>query len=350
MRLPSGVFNYSYAEDMAIIRTKTQWGLFVGFLILMLLAPLFLNPFIISIIITILTYIVVVQGLQLLTGYTGQGSVAQSAFMGIGAFTTASLSVKFHIMSYWAALPFAGIVAGLVGVLFGFPSFKVKGLYLFLVSIAAQFIIMYVILHWPSLTGGVTGIHVPPPEIGSLTFGTTEFYYLALAVAGLTTFFVKNIVRTRVGRAFIAVRDNDIAAEVMGVNIFRYKMLAFFLGCFIAGVAGWFWVGYINIAHFDHYTLDESIWFLGMVVVGGLGSVLGTIFGVIFIQLVREATIVAAPALAEAFPALGIGMGMALPMIVLGLAVALFLIFEPRGLVHRWGIFKRSYRLWPYSR
>ncbi|HEX75679.1 MAG TPA: branched-chain amino acid ABC transporter permease [Dehalococcoidia bacterium] len=350
MRWPSGTYSYKYDEDMAIFRTKTQWGLLIAFLILMALVPYLVAPDLVTIVLIMLIWIVATQGLQLLLGYTGQISVCQSAIMGVGAFTTGILCSKFAIMSYWAALPFAGIMAGLVGMLFGWPSFKVKGLYLALVTIGAQLIIIYAIVHMPDLTGGVVGIVIPAPRIGPIDFGTTEWYYLGLVMAVLATFIVKNIARTRAGRAFVAVRDNDIAAEVMGINIFAYKMLSFFIGCFLGGVAGWLFVGYIGFAQVDHYTLDESVWILGMVVVGGAGSSLGTIFGVVFIQAIRELATWGGPIIADAIPSLGIGFSMALPLLSLGFAYAVFLIFEPRGLAHRWEIIKRSYRLWPYSR
>lgn len=350
MRLPCGVFNYSYSEDMAIIRTKTQWGLFIGFLIFIGLVPLFAPTYITGIIVGIFIYIVVAQSLQLLTGYCGQISMAHSAFMGVGAFTTGIVVAKLGL-SFWAALPLAGIVAGLVGLIFGVPSFRVKGLYLVLISIAAQIIIMYAILHLKGVTGGVTGLRIPPPTIGSFVFGTTaSYYYLAGATAAVTTFLIKNIVRTRAGRAFIAIRDNDIAADVMGVNIFGYKLLAFFISCFFAGIAGWLWGGYTNLASVDHYNLMESIWFLAMIVVGGLGSTLGAILGVVFIEVLRELCVWLGPVVDEVIPVIGGTISTAMPMFVLGLVIMMSLILEPRGLAHRWEIIKRSYRLWPYSR
>jgi branched-chain amino acid transport system permease protein len=335
---------------MAVIRTKPQWITFIGFLFLMSLFPVFLSSYLLGLLITIFVYIVAVMGLGLLMGYCGQISMAHSAFMAIGAFTTGILITKAGF-SHWLAMPCAGIVSGLIGLIFGFPSFKVKGLYLALITIGAQFIIMYTILHWNSLTGGVSGIAIVPAQIGPIVFDQTgTFYYLALGMAAVTTFFVKNITRTKVGRAFIAIRDNDIAAEVMGVNIRAYKLLAFFLGCFFPGVAGWLWCIYLGVASVDHYTLWESVWFLAMVVIGGMGSVLGMILGVTFVEVLREFTQRLGPAVAQMVPLLSETIGTALPLLVMGAVVMIFLIFEPRGLAHRWEIVKRAYRLWPYSR
>jgi len=359
MRWPSGTFSYRYAQDMAIVRTNTQWGLLIGFLLLMILAPFFLSEYLLVVITTMCIFIVVCQGLQVLVGYTGQFSMMQSAIMGVGCFTTGILCAKFQIMPYWATLPFAGIAAGLVGTFFGLPSFKVKGFYVALITICAQFLIMWVILHTQPLTGGVTSIMIAPPQIGDLVFGSTEIYWLCFFMAVLATFFVKNLTRTRTGRAFIAIRDNDIAAEVMGISVYRYKLLAFFLGNFLAGIGGWLWAGFYGIACVDTYTMDESIWFLCMIVVGGLGSVLGPILGVVFVQAVREFGVVFGPIIADAVPAIsggaggitvGGGIAPGLPMLLLGVIVVTFLVLEPRGLSHRWGIIKRAYRLWPYSR
>lgn len=347
---PCGVFNSDYGQCMAVMRTKPQWISFIGFLVLLIFLPFLLSSYSVSIINRIAIYIVVVQGLNLLTGYTGQISVAQSAFMAVGAFTTGILSTKLGL-NLWLCMPLAGLSAGLVGIIFGVPSFRVKGLYLALISIGAQFIIMYVLLHWKSLTGGVHGISIVPLSLGPVDFIMDKsFYYIAIGMACLVTFFVRNIVRTRVGRAFIAVRDNDIVAEFMGVNLYFYKLLSFFVGCFFAGIGGWLWASYLGMASVDHYSLVDSIWFLAMVVIGGMGSVLGGILGVFFVEVLREATNILGPTIGTALPFLGMTLPAALPLLTLGLVIVVFLIFEPRGLAHRWEIVKNLYRLWPYSR
>jgi branched-chain amino acid transport system permease protein len=335
---------------MAVIRTKPQWVAFILFLAFMVIFPMISSGYVVSLMNRIAIYIVVVQGLNLLTGYTGQISVAQSAFMAVGAFTTGILSTKLGL-NLWLCLPFAGVAAGLVGVFFGVPSFRVKGLYLALVSIGAQFIIMYVLLHWKSLTGGVHGIFIEPLTLGPVDFiRDKQFYYVAFGTAALVTALTKNIIRTRAGRAFVAVRDNDIVAEFMGVNLYLYKVLAFFVGCFFAGIGGWLWSCYLGAASVDHYSLIDSIWFLAMVVIGGMGSVLGTILGVFFVEILREFTNILGPMISDAVPSLGMNVPTALPLLTLGAVIVIFLVFEPRGLAHRWEIVKNLYRLWPYSR
>lgn len=347
---PSGVFNYRYSQDLAVIRTRPQWIALILFLIFLAVFPHITSQYILGIAITSCIYIVVSMGLCLLTGYCGQISMAHSAFMAVGAFTTGILTVKLGL-SPWVALPCSGIVAGGVGLIFGVPSLRVKGLYLALITIGAQFIIMYVLLHWNTLTEGVTGIAIQPMQIGPLQLASSEsFYYVAVAMALIAAYLVRNIVRTRVGRAFVAVRDNDVAAAVMGVNVYAYKLLAFFLGCFFAGVGGGLWGIYVGVASVDHYSLMESVWFLAIVVIGGMGSVLGTVLGVVFIEVLKEVTVLLGPIAGNAFPAIQDSIGTALPSLVLGIVVIAILIFEPRGLAHRWEIIKRAYRLWPYSR
>jgi len=344
--LPCGVFNRNYEEDMAIVRTRLQWAWLIGFLILLFSFPLFLPGEYLYLLIYMGVGVIAALGLNILTGYCGQISIGQSAFMGVGAFSAGLLMTKTGL-PFWFALPIGGIMAGLVGLLFGIPSLRVKGLYLALATLAAQFIIYFFIVHFFE---GDKGVHIPPPAIGGLVFSTDEsFYYIVMALTVLFTFFAKSIVRTRAGRAFIAIRDNDIAAEVMGINIFRYKLLAFFVGCFFAGIAGALWATYMGLASAEHYTLLDSIWLLGMIVVGGLGTVSGTIFGVVFIRGFEYLVQLITPVLSGAIPALSGNMLAAFEVLSFGLIILLFLIFEPRGLNHRWEIIKTSCRLHPWA-
>ena len=346
MGRPSGAYNVSYNQDMAILRTGLQWGLFIALMAALFLLPLLVQGYAISFLISIGITLIVAMGLNLLMGYCGQISVGQSAFMGVGGFAAALLVVKLGL-SFWVALPLAGLIAGIVGMVFGAPSLRLKGLYLALATLAAQFIILFVIVR---LLRGGSGYRVPAPSLGGFALDSDpKYYYLVLVVAILMTYFAKSLVRTRTGRAFVAIRDNDIAAETMGVSVFRYKLLAFFIGCFYAGIGGALWVYWLGVAQAEHYTLMESIWYLAIVVVGGGGSIVGTIFGTLFIRGAAEVAQRLAPAIGDAVPALAGNLGASLPLIFLGLAVVLFLIFEPRGLAHRWELFKASYRLHPFS-
>ena len=334
---------------MAIVRTKTQWVLLICFLILLFASPLYFGNYWLGIANLIGITIVAATGLNILVGYCGQLSIGHMGFMAVGSYTSAILSGKLGI-PFLAAMVCAGLIAGAIGLIFGMPSVRVKGFYLAITSIAAQFIIIWVIQHWTGLTGGFNGISVPYASIGGLVFDTEgKQFYLIMVIVVICIFLARNISRTRVGRAFIAIRDNDLAAEVMGVNLFYYKLLAFFIGCFLAGIAGSLlahWTGSIST---DNFSFMNSILYVGMIIIGGLGTTLGPILGVTLIQLLQVGVTKLTPALQTAFPAMPSGFATGIAPMLFGLVIILFLIFEPRGLAHRWNLFKASYRLWPFS-
>ncbi|GBD95014.1 leucine/isoleucine/valine transporter permease subunit [bacterium BMS3Abin05] len=347
-KLPAGLFNISYREDRQIFHTKFIRFWMVILLILIITGPFFLNGYLLSL--ADLTGIAIIGalGLNILTGMAGQISLGHGAFIGVGAYASALLTSRLGI-SFWLALPMAGFVAAAVGLFFGIPSLRIKGLYLAIATLASQVIIIFTIVHWRSLTNGTSGILVPSPNIGSFEFDTDRsFYYIIFGVLVLATLYARNLFRTRVGRAFIAIRDNDIAAEILGVNLFRYKLLAFFISSFYAGIAGSLWAHYITIITPEHFTMVVSINYLAMIIIGGLGSVLGSIYGAIFITLLPEFLRVIAGSLNGIFPDIGNALG-ALREIIFGLTVILFLIYEPNGLYHRWQMIKAYWKLWPFN-
>lgn len=334
---------------MAIFRTRTHWALLLSLLVFVFTAPLYWGNYWLGVANLIGITIVAATGLNILTGYCGQLSIGHAGFIAVGAYTSAVLTNRFEC-PFLIGLIAAGLVAGLIGLVFGIPSMRVKGFYLAISTIAAQFIIIWVINHWTGVTGGFTGIRVPPASIGGITFvSQASQFYLIMAITALTVFFAKNLARTRVGRAFVAIRDNDLAAKVMGINLFYYKLLAFFIGCFFAGIAGSLmahWIGFMNA---EQFSLMESILYIGMIIIGGLGTALGPILGVIFIRLMQQGMIFVAPTIEAAFPALPAGFATGIAPMLFGLIIILFLILEPRGIAHRWMLFKAAYRLWPFS-
>jgi branched-chain amino acid transport system permease protein len=348
MSLPSGVRSYGYATDMAMLRTKTHWMLFFVLLAVVFTLPLYLGRYWLGVANLIGITLIAATGLNLLIGYCGQLSIGHAGFIAVGAYTSAVLTNRFE-MPFLVGLVSAGIMAGVVGLIFGLPSVRVKGFYLAITTIAAQFIIIWVINHW-GITGGFTGITVPYASIAGFEFSSrSSQYYLIITIAALCVFFAKNIARTRLGRAFVAIRDNDLAAEVMGINLFFYKMLAFFIGCFMAGIAGALlahWTGSITT---ENFTLSESILYIGMIIIGGLGTTLGPILGVIFIRLLQQTLMVMVVPFLESTKILPAGFATGVTPMLFGLAIILFLILEPRGLAHRWSLFKSAYRLWPFS-
>jgi branched-chain amino acid transport system permease protein len=346
MGLPSGTFNQGYAQDMAIFRTRTQWVMLFAFLILLFACPLFFGDRILTVLTIIGITVISVHGLNILTGYCNQISMGHAGFMAVGAYTSALLTAKLGF-SFWAALPCAALAAGIVGIIFGLPSLRIKGFYLIMATIAAHFIIIWVILQLYGVTGGADGLAVPRPEIGGFVFKSkSSYFYMVMIFACLATYLAKNIIRTRAGRAFIAIRDNELAAEVMGVNLWIYKLQAFFIGCVFAGVAGSLLVHYVAFATTDQFPFMNSVWYLGMLIVGGMGSTAGAIFGAVSLKLLDELVTIAGPILAAAVSPQAAS---SLSLIMRGLVIILFLIFEPRGLAHRWQMVKSYYRLWPFS-
>jgi branched-chain amino acid transport system permease protein len=344
--LPCGTFSENYAQDMAIFRTKTHWAMLFAFLILLFTCPLFFSDRILTILTIIGITIISVHGLSILNGYCGQVSIGHAGFMAVGAYTSGVLCAKLG-WSFWAALPCAALAAGMVGLIFGLPSLRVKGFYLIMATIAAHFIIMWFILQLRHITGGGDGLAVPRPEIGGFVFKSkSSYFYLVMIIACLATLLAKNLARTRAGRAFVAIRDNDLAAEVMGINLWTYKLMAFFIGCVFAGVAGSLMVHYFAFASPTQFPFTDSVWYLGMLIVGGMGSTAGAIFGAVSLKLLDELVTIVGPILSAVVAAQAAA---SLSLIMRGLIIILFLIFEPRGLAHRWEMIKAYFKLWPFS-
>ncbi|MBU2548682.1 MAG: branched-chain amino acid ABC transporter permease [Proteobacteria bacterium] len=349
MYRPCGVFDKTYLKDITIIRTWQHWAWVIGALLLLYLLPVLgFGYYLISLINSLSITIIAVMGLQIVTGYCGQISFGQPAFMAVGGFTSAILMSQYGL-SFWLALPLSGVVAGLVGIIGGAPSLRIKGFYLAMATLAMHFLIMWLILHM-KITGGAEGIVAPFPKIGDFELDSHErMYYLIITVMIIMTYAARNLVRSKIGRAFVAIRDNDLAAEMMGVNLYYYKLLAFFISCFYAGVAGALFVHLLTVGHPEQFPMFDAIWYIGMIIVGGMGSIPGVFFGVIFLRMLDELVLFGSPILAELFPWLGDAPASSMGLIAFGCILMAFLIFEPRGLAHRWEIIKASYRVYPFA-
>lgn len=346
---PAGEFDTTYARDMATVRRPWQWLLLFGFIAALYLLPTYADQSTVALVNRIGISIIAAQGLFLLTGLTGQISLGQAAFMMTGGYISALL-VSRTGMPFLIALPLAALGAGVVGLVFGLPSLRVKGFYLVMATLAAQFILPWFTRHaFPELLNGAQGIVVPPPEIFGIKFNHPGTYlYLTMSVLILSTLIAYNISRSRVGRAFVSIRDNDLAAELLGVNLFQYKLQAFFLASVYAGAAGVLAAHNLRHINSETFNLSDSIFLLGMIIVGGLGSILGPVFGAILIELLTEFATLFGPTLAEIFPAAAGGQ-QALRPLFFGVTLMLFLVFEPRGLAHRWQLLKAAWRLRPFS-
>jgi branched-chain amino acid transport system permease protein len=336
---------------MAIFRTRTHWVMLICFLVvLFIVPPLFFNRLWLNTFNSIGITIIAALGLNILVGYCGQLSIGHAGFIAVGAYTSAILTNHFHL-PFLVGLISAGIVSGLIGIIFGLPSVRVKGFYLAISTIAAQYIILWVISHW-GLTGGYNGMSVPYASIGGLEFDTpVKQFYLVMVFVILAVFFAKNLTRTKVGRAFIAIRDNDLAAEVMGVNTNYYKLLAFFIGCFFAGIAGSLLAHTTYTLSVEQFSFADSFLYVGMIIIGGLGTTIGPLFGAAIFRILQKVLlpVYLVPWLENTLTSFPAGFASGLAPMIFGLAIVLFLILEPRGLAHRWALFKAAYRLWPFS-
>lgn len=348
--LPGGIYSVGYGKDMALIRTHLQWALLIMGLVLLFVCPLFLKAYLIALANYIAIAAIAALGLNIVCGYCGQISMGHAAFIALGAYSSGILATKGGL-PFWIALPCSGIIAALVGLLFGLVSLRISGLYLAMATLAAHFLIMWTILHLPTLTGGLHGVFLPSASLGSFAFNSDyRCYFLIMAIFVIMMFFAKNLSRTRAGRAFIAIRDNEQAAGMMGINTFVYKLLAFAIASFYAGVAGSLWAYWLTAINVEQFPFMDSIWYLGMLIVGGWGTTLGPILGAVIFKLLFELSVSVGPKLALMFPAIGGQFLFALSFMLPSLVLIVFLIFEPRGLAHRWEMFKASYRLWPFSR
>lgn len=335
----------TYRADEALFDTATQrlW-------LALLAASLALFPFVADAYWLYLACLVAINvasatGLNILTGYTGLVSLGQAAFMGLGAYTVAVMELRLGTPVLLNLLG-AGVVAMLGGLLVGIPSLRVKGLYLAISTIAASFIAHFVFANW-AFTGGTGGLQVPPARLLGIDLDTSfKIYWLIVPLTALMVLGAANLFRTRVGRAFIAIRDRDISAEVLGIHLLRYKLLSFGLSSFYAGVAGGLWAYFFRVVTPESFPLIMSIFFLAAIIVGGMGSILGSILGAVFMTMVPELLKLVVGWL----PVGGDALRLISPVrtIVFGLLIVGFLIFEPHGLAEIWRRVRRYFHLWPF--
>lgn len=360
--LPCGDYHQDYAQDQGWWQTR-----FIKFKMILLLAvvfigiPQFLSEYMIGVG-TMVGYTAMgALGVQLLIGYAGLVTLGHAAFIAVGAYTSTLLVLQFpwpqFILDGGIAYPLSILVAGIFGglwcVLFGLPSAKVKGFYLILTTMAAQFITVdFILTQYVSQIGGRGQAFSLPPgtvKVGPWVIDSErEVYYLMAVLLSLMVIIMANLLRSRVGRAWVAIRDNDIAAETLGINIVWYKLLAFFVAGFFGGVAGGFWVSNTAALSPEHFPWFWSLWLVGVILIGGVGSIHGAIFGSLFMVVIMEVLQMAVIPLADYYPKLLIDFAYLKDM-AFGLAICAFLIYEPNGLAYRWWQVKNYFNLWPFS-
>ena len=345
---PCGDFRTTYASDMAIFATPVTRYAALAFVVALLLVPTFGNPYMLNLMIQIGYYGIAALGLNLVVGFTGQISLGHSAFFGFGAFASAWLNNSFGIPVFFA-IPLAGCLTMLVGLFVGIPAGRIKGLYLAIATLASQFILEDFFARAEWFTGGSAGAMAEYFTLFGYTFDSDQSYYYIVLIYVVVIFtFTSNLVRTRDGRALVAVRDHYLSAEIMGINLTWYRVMSFGLSALYAGIGGALFAHYLGFVSVEGFTIILSIQFLAIIIIGGLGSIYGTVLGTIFMVLLPEVMEWSVHLFSDVMPDLIQSLAYIKEMAI-GLAIILFLIFEPEGLAHRWQRIKAYWKLYPFS-
>jgi branched-chain amino acid transport system permease protein len=344
-----GNYKETYASDEAVFRTPAVRGWMLALAAGALLFPFVAGDYLLYLANLMGVLALAALGLNVLVGLTGQISLGHAAFMGVGGYVAAILAARLGV-PFWLAIPAGGVAACVAGMVVGVPSLRIKGLYLAIATLAAQVIFEWAFTNWESVTGGIRGVNVPPARLLGFAFDDDRrIYFLILAAVAVHYGLAANLRRSRWGRAFVAVRDRDIAAEIVGVNIFRTKILAFMVSSYYAGIAGGLFAFFSKVVTPENFPLSLSIQFLAIVVVGGLGSIPGTVLGTVFMTMVPEVLKLATGLARAVWPD---AQNYLFPLrdVVFGALIVLFLIFEPHGLAEVWNRVKRFFALWPFEK
>lgn len=320
-----------YEEDLAHVRGVPGWLLLVGVLLALALLPMYFPKYVIFILTQIAIASIIAIGLNLLVGYSGQISLGHAGFVGIGAYAAGLLIVK-GLMPWGLALVAAGAVAAAFGFLVGIPALRLTGPYLTIATLGFGIAITQLLANWDTLSGGRSGLFLPKLMVGTRSLGEIDLYYLTVAIAVIMTWMAANLVRSHVGRAFVAIRDSDIAAEVVGVNLTIYKTLAFGVSAFYAGIGGALFAFLFGSLEPQSFTVFESVTYFSMIVIGGLGTIPGAVVGATLLTLLPHV-------LTELKRWLLIGYG---------IAIIVIMTWQPLGLYGWWVKAKRWLQTWPF--
>ena len=350
--IPAGDFRTSYAADTTIFPTTRSRNFAILGVIAACFAPQILANYWLSISIQIGIFAIAALGLNVLVGFTGQISIGHAAFFLFGAFTSAFTSNNLPVPVFFA-IPLAGVATALVGLIFGIPAARLKGLYLVIATLAAQYILLDFFSRAEWFSGGSVPASANPFSIfGYVLRGDRQYFYVVLAYLVISFLLVTNLMRTRDGRALVAIRDHYLSAEIMGINLTKYRTLSFALAAFFAGIAGALYAHYQLVISQEGFGIERSILFLAMIIIGGTGSIMGTLMGTAFVVLLPESMERISLHLKGGAidHALSLNTNITfLREIAIGLIIIVFLMFEPDGLAHRWRQIKTYWKLYPFS-
>jgi branched-chain amino acid transport system permease protein len=346
----AGQYKSTYRGDQAIFPiAQDRFGLFVLLAVAFVAVPLVANEYWLrSILVPFLVYSLAALGLNILTGYAGQVSLGSAGFMAVGAFAAYNLAIRLDL-PFYIYLPLAGLITAAVGIVFGLPSLRIKGFYLVVTTLAAHFFIEWIFTKVQWFTNYTpSGVISAPTMVlaGFVLDSPVERYLVTLVIVALLTLAAKNMVRGAIGRAWMAVRDMDVAAEIIGIPMLKTKLLAFAISSFYLGIAGALWAFvYLGAVDAQAFDLARAFQILFMIIIGGLGSILGSFLGAGFIVLLPIAITNLAALFGGAIHANTLAN---LEHIVFGSLIVIFLIVEPYGLARLWQIGKEKLRLWPF--
>ncbi len=337
------IFKTDYEQDIRLVKHGGHvfWYGLLG--VVLLAAPWWASEYVMSQLHFILIYSIVGFGLMMLTGYTGQISLGHAAFLAVGAYTEALMQAAG--VPFLVSLSCAAIFSGVVGIIVGLPALRLKGIYLAIATLAFNVIVEEIITRWHGLTGGNEGKHLKPVEIfGWKLESDAEFYYLCLALTVLCCLACINLLRSPTGRAFVAIRDSEISASCMGVNLAKYKTMSFAISAALTGVGGALYAHKLAFISPEQFTLFASIELITIVILGGIGFLHGAVLGSVFIIVLPQLISLAKDWLPEGMTPTG------LQAVVFGLILILFIIFEPLGLYGRWLKIRTYFELFPFYR
>jgi branched-chain amino acid transport system permease protein len=343
----SGYFRTDYAQDLALLATRFERRSLAVFIVALLAFPLVASPFQLDLACQVFLASIGALSLMLLTGYAGQISLGHAGLIAAGAFTVGILFRETNA-PFWVTLPAAALVGALLGIIFGLPSLRLRGLYLAVSTLALHFVVIYLGGEYESRWGFSTGIVIDPPTLGGVAISDGRvWYFILLAAAAATLLISLNLLRARTGRAWRAIRAHETVAEALGIGIAGYKVLAFVISSAITAVAGALFAYYRGFVSVEAFSLFLTIQYLAMVIVGGMGSLLGALLGAGFVTVfpyVIEAGLLALPG-AQRYADLLFAVNYA----AFGLVMILFLVFEPLGLVGIWHRLQSYFLLWPFK-
>jgi branched-chain amino acid transport system permease protein len=338
----------SYLESNEVLRRPYQKVLVFLVLLAAMLIPAASSNFFVHLLNLCFLAAIAALGLMILTGYCGQISLGHAGFLAIGAYTTAILTIHLEA-PFIMVLPAAAISGAIVGFIVGLPSLRFRGVYLAISTLAMHYAIVFLATTYQSnfTRSASAGLTIPDPSIGPFVLrGDVKWYYFLLAFLALVTVVCINLMRTRPGRAWMAIRDRDIAAEALGINLARYKLLAFVTSSTLASMSGSLMAYYSNVVTVEAFTLDLAVIYIAMIVVGGMGSILGALMGAIFITLLPYGIETIFEFLPRSWrfgsTVFGIQVG------AVGLFIIVFLLFEPRGLAEIWRRIETYFERWPF--